>query len=207
MIDTDRGTPGVSLREAIAANNPKHVKDATMFLSWTWRYKVREFLQALKNYCIDQELEMADCYVWVCFFCNNQFQWLSGEPHDGVETFGETVKQIGNVVCVLDTFKAVESLYFSRLWTVFEVFTACAAGVRIDFCLMGDSEDELMDTTLRMLTKSVIIDVMNAQASDKRDELKIKGLITATPDGAETINIRVAQLFLDMAHRYMKTRL
>jgi len=201
--DESRGASGVSLCKAIGERCAADVGIATLFISWTWRYSVKKFLETLRNYCADKGLAPASTFAWVCFLCNNQFDWLSGVMNDGVETFGETVQQIGNVVCFVDSFNASASLYFSRLWPVFEVFVACSCGVDIDFALMSDSEQELLGATIGELKESIKVDVMNASASDENDARKIKALIADADGGARAINTKVAKLFLSMVARFL----
>mmetsp|Transcript_51938 Transcript_51938/g.113888 ORF Transcript_51938/g.113888 Transcript_51938/m.113888 type:complete len:524 (-) Transcript_51938:119-1690(-) len=206
LWDESRGACGVSLCKAIGERCAADVGIATLFISWTWRYSVKKFLEALRNYCFEKKLTYASTFVWVCFLCNNQFDWLSGPANDGVETFGETVTQIGKVVCLVDSFRASTALYFSRLWTVFEVFIACVRGVDIDFWLMYDSEEKLRDASIGDFKASIKeVDVMNASASDEHDEKKIKARIEEAEGGASAVNKKVADLFIEMVGRYFRS--
>jgi len=206
MFDEGRGKNGVSLCDAIAKSNPEDVGDASLFISWTWKYTVKKFLQVIRDYCVDKNLDMASTYLWICFLCNNQFTWLSGEAQDGVEAFGDAVKQIGKVVCVVDSFDAQHALYFSRLWTVFEVFTACVAGIEIDFALLGDSELELDEMPLGQLKKMIVVNVLLAEASDPNDVAKIRAEISSAPGGAEFVNAKVSELFAKLIFNYLLDR-
>jgi len=204
MENPDTAEPGVSLCEAIAAKFPRHVSSANVFISWTWRYSVKALLEALRKYCADRGLDTAKTFVWLCFLCNNQHEWLSGAPNDGVEGFGGMIERIGKVVCVVDSFSAADAVYFRRLWTVFEVFIALTKNIPIDLALMSDAEQRLFVTAFGQLKESLIVDVMNATATEKEDEDKIKLMIQRASNGSQGVNDAVKQLFLKLFNKLLE---
>jgi len=70
------------------------------------------------------------------------------------------------------------------------------SGVDIDFALMSDSEQELLDARISELKQSIKVDVMSAHATDENDEKKIKALIAGADGGPNAINAAVAKLFI-----------
>mmetsp|Transcript_70782 Transcript_70782/g.162277 ORF Transcript_70782/g.162277 Transcript_70782/m.162277 type:complete len:486 (-) Transcript_70782:351-1808(-) len=199
MKSRDRdGEKGVSLCTAISSRDQNAVSDATHFISWTWRYPVSKFLATLAEYCRAYQYDTSKTFVWICFFCNDQFEWLSGGSSDGVAAFGRMLQHIGKVVCVVDDFVAARAAYFSRVWTVFEVFTAFTNGIEVDLALMVDSRQRLMKESLSSLKTALVVDVMSAQATDPNDEQRIKMLISAQDGGADKTNQTVKQLFVDL---------
>mmetsp|Transcript_67438 Transcript_67438/g.154547 ORF Transcript_67438/g.154547 Transcript_67438/m.154547 type:complete len:251 (+) Transcript_67438:142-894(+) len=204
MDNPDTHEPGVSLCQAIAAKFPRHVRPATIFISWTWRYPVKALLEALSKYCADHRLDPSTTFAWLCFMCNNQHEWLSGAPNDGVEGFGGMIKRIGKVVCVVDSFSASQAIYFSRLWTVFEVFIAHINGIAIDLALMSDAVELLNRTAFGDVKQSLVVDVMKATATVPADEENIKRIIQKAPNGPDGVNDAVKGLFLTLFTQLLK---
>mmetsp|Transcript_49792 Transcript_49792/g.113092 ORF Transcript_49792/g.113092 Transcript_49792/m.113092 type:complete len:516 (-) Transcript_49792:391-1938(-) len=198
IASTRDGKAGVSLCTAIAKTFPPAVSDATHFISWSWRYSVKKFIRTLQEYCRVHALNRRDVYVWICFVCNNQFDWLSAGGQDGVNAFGSMLTHIGRVVCVVDNYVAKDAVYFKRLWPVFEVFTACTKKVPIDLALMEDAKDQLIGATLIEAGDAIVVDVMSAQATDPSDEKRIKEMIADESGAATRTNDTVKELFVTM---------
>jgi len=199
MTNWDReGQAGVSLCTAIASQFPDAVGDATHFISWTWRYPVKKFIRTLQEHCGEHQLDTKKTFVWVCFFCNDQFDWLSGGGNDGVEAFGNVLKHIGKVICVVDDHVASKAIYFGRIWTVFEVFTASIEKIDVDLALMADARRRLLQTPVGQVAQAIEVDVMTAQATDPDDEQRIKQLIAGEDGAATTTNTTVKQLFVKL---------
>ena len=45
---------------------------ASIFLSYTWRYLVKDIVESLKDQCELEGRDIKSTYVWICCFCNNQ---------------------------------------------------------------------------------------------------------------------------------------
>mmetsp|Transcript_22530 Transcript_22530/g.49325 ORF Transcript_22530/g.49325 Transcript_22530/m.49325 type:complete len:571 (+) Transcript_22530:118-1830(+) len=183
---------GVSLCHAIGVENLENVGNANLFVSWVWRYDIGEFIDALYQYCCDNELEPHKTYVWICFLCNNQRKLLLGNNAlDGVEVFGKVLQKIGKMVCVLDNFK--EPVYLRRAWGVYEVFEAKDKKInttvillpkaRREFCEKHGSPDVLGE-----------VDVMHAKATVPSDEKLIRSKISQAQGGADNVNREVKNL-------------
>jgi len=188
---------------AIASQFKDVVSDATHFISWTWRYPVKKFLRTLAEYCQMHKLDPKKTFVWICFFCNDQFDWLSDGVNDGVEAFGNVLKHIGKVVCVVDDYIASRAIYFSRVWTVFEVFTASIEGIEVDLALMADARQRLLQTPVGQVAQAIAVDVMTAQATDPDDEQRIKQLIAGEDGVATTTNDIVKKLFVKLISKVL----
>mmetsp|Transcript_15180 Transcript_15180/g.33849 ORF Transcript_15180/g.33849 Transcript_15180/m.33849 type:complete len:269 (-) Transcript_15180:30-836(-) len=200
MLDPNDGEAGASLTDAIDAMFPGHVGKATLFISWTWRYKVRGFLNTLRAYCLDNRVGQ-DQYIWMCFFCNNQRQWLSGVRNSAAEEFADMVTYIGKVVSVVDNYRAADAQYFQRLWPVYEIFVASQQGITITLALMEEACDELQNERLGQLRNAIDVDVMQASASVQADVVAIRSQIAAGQGGANRVNQVVRDLFVEMLQK------
>mmetsp|Transcript_47763 Transcript_47763/g.117128 ORF Transcript_47763/g.117128 Transcript_47763/m.117128 type:complete len:320 (+) Transcript_47763:26-985(+) len=196
MIGSSReGKAGVSLCTAIGQRFPSAVSCATHFISWSWRYSIKKFIRALQAYCAGHNNTASGCFVWVCFICNNQFEWLQDGGKDGVAEFGTNLEKIGRLTCVVDEFLESQAVYVQRLWPVFEVFAASSQGVTIDVALMGVTPQQLAREPLSTFSRGLVVDVLSTTATDPKDEQRIKMLI-ANDSGAANATNEVVQLVL-----------
>ena len=46
-------------------------------LQYCVRYKVDDFISAIESWVENEELDPSEVFIWVCFFCNNQYRLLS----------------------------------------------------------------------------------------------------------------------------------
>merc|ERR1712176_1278872 len=103
--------------------------------------------QALDQWCKSNKLSSADIFLFCCFFCNNQYRILidgNGDGSDNLEeTFEARLKQIGHVVALLDTWN--EPRYLTRIWTIYEQFTAAQLGIEVTMILPPASQESLIE--------------------------------------------------------------
>ena len=110
---------------------PRHVRrQSTHYLSWTWKYTVGTVQDALSSWLEDTGLLPEDIFLYMCFFVNNQYRILYDCNGVGSvqleEVFESTLKRIGNMVAILDGWRC--PVYLTRIWTIFEQFTAIKLG-------------------------------------------------------------------------------
>uniref|UniRef100_A0A7S4GKS7 Uncharacterized protein n=1 Tax=Oxyrrhis marina TaxID=2969 RepID=A0A7S4GKS7_OXYMA len=189
------GENGVSLCTAIGIYDSHAVSDATHFLSWSWSYQVKKLLQTLKEYCTKRGLDRKKTFVWMCFFCNDQFEWFSGREQDGFETFGNMLRHIGKMVCIVDTYDAATAIYFKRLWPIYEIYIGFTEELAMDLALMVDSKEQLQQETLAKIKQAIVVEVRSAGASMPDDETRIKEMIAGRESDAKETN-RIAKLLL-----------
>ena len=81
---------------------------------------------ALGHWISSAALDPDETFLYCCFFCNNQYRILVDDGGHGAanleEIFQGRLSKIGRVVALLDTWK--KPLYLTRLWTIFEQFSA-----------------------------------------------------------------------------------
>ena len=189
---------------------------STHFLSWSWGYPVfTVFKAAIRKWMKDKKLDPDKTFIWVCFFCNNQYR-IDKENADNLqEVFMGRVKSIGKVVAMLDTWE--NPIYFTRVWCVFEQFVAFLLGIEGDFIMPEDQSESfknalLSDPVLRQMIELeegaqgalnhaaalthvkmslTQINVREAQASHPPDAIKVKGYIECSLGGFARVNTTV----------------
>ena len=74
----------------------------------------------------------------MCFFVNNQFRVFKAKGNaagsDNLEqTFESNLNRIGKVIALFDHWENVK--YLTRIWTIFEQFTAAKLNIPVDIVL------------------------------------------------------------------------
>jgi hypothetical protein len=158
---------------------------ATHFVSWCWTYTVFALLSALKAWADDKHVDASKVFVWMCFFCNNQRKLLiDGDVGDLTETFGERLQKIGQMLILLDTFE--NPVYTTRVWCIYEAYTATVGGIPIDVALPETSRatfSKILQAKggFSKITQALTqIDAETAKASVIADEENIKNVIRGT---------------------------
>jgi hypothetical protein len=179
------GLEGSSIVDAVYSK--KLSGKATHFVSWCWRYTMRTMTSALHGWAMTNNVDASQTFFWICFFCNNQRKLLlSGsaiESSNLSAVFGSRLRRIGCLVVVLDTYDG--PFYTTRIWCIFEVYTANVQNVRIDVTLPEDSHKDFYGSLQRGEFSSLsaaltAIDTENAEASFQADADAIKNLIRET---------------------------
>ncbi|CAK9022974.1 unnamed protein product [Durusdinium trenchii] len=128
------GRPGCALVDWLS---PEHRQMQTHFMSWSWKYSLRQLQSAMKMWRGTRTLEFQDVFFYMCFFVNNQFRIIvegSAAGSDNLEEVFETnLRRIGQVVAVLDTWR--EPIYLQRVWTIYEQYVACSLEVPVTFVM------------------------------------------------------------------------
>lgn len=54
----------------------------THFVSWCWAYTLDNVVTAVDRWLQKSEADPADVFLWICFFCNNQYRIMqeAGTP-------------------------------------------------------------------------------------------------------------------------------
>ena len=48
----------------------------THFVSWCWSYRLKDFVSAVNGWVRKSGVDGEDVFLWICFFCNNQYRIL-----------------------------------------------------------------------------------------------------------------------------------
>ena len=183
-----------------------HRRQCTHYLSWTWKYPVATVTDALEFWLEETHAEPQSVFLYMCFFVNNQYRILyecDGAGSDNLEdVFEGTLKRIGQMVAILDDWHS--PVYLTRIWTIFEQFTAIKLGdVPVTIVLPGEQNDSLIsqiregEEGILQVTQSLCaFESANATAFSPQDEEKVKSLIRSTI-GFEEVDERIKNFMLN----------
>eukprot|EP00931_Biecheleriopsis_adriatica_P104297 TRINITY_DN78981_c0_g1_i1.p1 TRINITY_DN78981_c0_g1~~TRINITY_DN78981_c0_g1_i1.p1 ORF type:complete len:879 (-),score=106.28 TRINITY_DN78981_c0_g1_i1:7-2619(-) len=204
----------------------KYRHNCTHFLSWTWRYTIGQVRGALESWMearrtnamqkssISLVLRKSDeVFLYMCFFVNNQYRILVPGDASGSdnleEVFESRLRKIGKMVALLDDWH--EPVYLSRIWTIFEQYTATTLDLDIEIIMPEPSQRSLISRIQRgqegiLEVKHYFskVDSKSAQASDPKDEEKVKRIILEHT-GFEAVDGRIKQSLLDWVGRNVQS--
>eukprot|EP00931_Biecheleriopsis_adriatica_P114734 TRINITY_DN90647_c0_g1_i1.p1 TRINITY_DN90647_c0_g1~~TRINITY_DN90647_c0_g1_i1.p1 ORF type:complete len:1039 (-),score=140.37 TRINITY_DN90647_c0_g1_i1:16-2967(-) len=189
-------------------------KKATHFVSWVWGYRlhtVRGCLQRWLATC--RELDPGEMFVYMCFFCNNQWRMLIEKSSSGCSDlevrFEKRLSDIGNLIALMDEWN--DPVYTKRVWTIFEQYTAIKLNIKVQFALPeGPSKTlhEYLDqgrqgfnTVIAAIAK---VDAESAEATFKEDEAKVKSMIRESEFGTAGVNAAVKHSIVRWVGREFK---
>lgn len=174
------GLPGASIVDTL---NHKERSKASHFVSWTWDYPVSTVTSALQR-----SVESRDkCFLWMCFFVNNQHRIIADEAVQDQDTLGacflRNLKQTNNMLVVMDRYR--EPKYTRRIWTIYEVFEATRNKINMKIVLPSSCLEELKDDSVRNIQAAIAdsVHISDATAWSKADETTIKHLIQSQYGG------------------------
>ena len=96
---------------------------------------------------VEQEgLNSEDTFLFMCFFVNNQFRMFVESSQAGADNleqiFESNLRRIGKVVALLDHWN--EPVYLSRVWTIYEQYTAVKLKLPVSMILPLGPATELV---------------------------------------------------------------
>jgi len=193
MICPRDGKPGCALVDTL---RPEHRGTCTHFLSWVWGYDLCLVREALLLWIQQDGLDPMNTFLYMCFFVNNQFRLLVEEVGTGSdnldEVFEANLRRIGKVVAVLDHWK--EPRYLSRVWCIFEQYTAVKLNIPVTMILAREPANQLLaeincgEKGIMEIRSSLSkVDAEKAEATVKADEVKVKRDIVKNC-GFQTVN-------------------
>jgi len=164
------------------------VGEATHMLSYSWGNKLTDILTALNGYCKNNNLKTKRTYIWICCLCNNQNrlkEMVEKGIYESVEeferVFKEKVLRIGHILSLMVPWEA--PVYITRVWCLFEFFTALQNKITLDVIMPKSEKDELVkaingtDGPQKLLKTLSNTRIQDADASVKEDKTKILQLI------------------------------
>uniref|UniRef100_A0A7S3VG56 Mbre TPR repeat protein n=1 Tax=Chaetoceros debilis TaxID=122233 RepID=A0A7S3VG56_9STRA len=182
-----------------------HVGPASIMISYTWGYSIGDIVDVLTNYCTSNGLNPKKVYVWICCLCNNQHRVVEMKKRKEDIPFEEfhkvfhgRVTGIRHVLAMMSPWTKPE--YLTRVWCIFELFTAsmmedCKITIempereREDF-LEGLDEDALKhaDKLFSVLSST---DVEKAEASVLSDRENILNIVKNETGGYGQFNVAI----------------
>jgi len=191
---------------------PKAVGRAQIMLSYSWGYTIGDIVDTLQVYCHNSGKNPDHVYVWICCFCINQHRVIAMRrqkkdvPFDEFRSiFEQRVTEIGHIVAMMAPWQ--EPFYLTRIWCIFEMFTAKNNGSTISITMPSaekerfikglTSEDGInqLDVLFTALAK---VEVTNAKAWAEEDRTKILKIVEEEVGYAE-FNIAVSGLLREWA--------
>lgn len=172
---------------------------ATHFLSWAWATEVSAFVSAMQSCVSKQGLDADSTFVWVCFFCNNQYRILEEKVDSGSDdlekAFSQRLTDIGRVVVLFDNW--AKPVYLTRVWCVFETYMAHQFGIDLMIIMPANQADSCrlemrasgVDKVMAALSR---VDCARASATCETDEQRVKGLIQKNSSFQE-VNMHVGK--------------
>eukprot|EP00797_Seminavis_robusta_P006229 Sro1414_g270680.2 (796) ;mRNA; r:19356-21743 len=188
-----------------------HVGEATHMLSYSWSYTIGDIVDTLTDFCHSNGLDSKRTYIWICCLCVNQHRVVEGaalketgvimpaKPQvDFFALFGERVKRIGHLLAMMAPWKA--PVYLTRVWCIYELFTAHTNGCVVDIIMPPKEKDSLEQDLLAngggidMLYDTLgNTKVQNACASVEQDRQTILEMIESSV-GYHVLNSQVNDL-------------
>lgn len=191
---------------ALAPLGIDHVGTATHMLSYTWGYTVRDIVDTLVAYCEANGLDTKRTYIWMCALCNNQHRISEQDVSSDAfqELFSKRVSGIGNVLAMMAPWQM--PTYLTRVWCVFEMFTANSdTTTNVEIIMPPKEKDSLIQSVQKgtdtqgrsglddLFTALANTKVENASASQPDDKENILKLIENGP-GYHALNIEINHL-------------
>jgi len=181
---------------------PAHRQRCTHFLSWAWRYHLSIVQSALHMWVETDDLDPSGLFLYMCFFVNNQYRIIvEGKTVGDLEdVFEGSLLRIGRVVALLDGWNA--PTYLTRIWTIFEQFTAIKLNIPVQMILPRDSYNSLGEEIdrgkegINAIKESLCnIDSERAEAWQPADLEKVQTAIIDSV-GFEAVNSCVKQTMI-----------
>ena len=158
---------------------------------------------ALDFWLEEAQIHSRRVFLHMCFFVNNQYRILydcDGAGSENLDVEG-TLKRIGQMVAILDDWDS--PVYLTRIWTIFEQFTAIKCDVQVTIALPSQRSDALIsqirtgeDGILEVLQSLCAFESAHATAFCVQDERKVKSLIESTT-GFEEVDFQIKTFMLD----------
>ncbi|CAB9524237.1 Kinesin light chain [Seminavis robusta] len=170
-----------------------HVGEATHMLSYSWAYSIGDIVDTLSDFCHQNNLDPKRTYIWICCLCVNQHRVVENSTQqksgmiapsakvDFFAIFGERVKKIGHLLAMMAPWNA--PVYITRVWCIFEIFTAHGTdGCKMDIVMPPKEKESLEEDVVddgegiyALYETLGNTKVENAQASVESDRLAILG--------------------------------
>eukprot|EP00435_Cladocopium_sp_Y103_P000633 s5779_g1.t1 len=181
----------------------KMPRKVTHFVSWCWAYSLNNVVSAIERWVQKSNEDARNVFLWMCFFCNNQYRIKEEATQTGSddlkEIFESHLVEAGHMLVLLDTI--VQPTYVSRAWCIFESYVCITQDIPMNIILPGAAETFFRETMsmgrINVLTGAVdALNVRHARAGSEKDEDLIKRIILTTT-GFDAVNHAVRSRLID----------
>eukprot|EP00553_Chaetoceros_curvisetus_P014334 CAMPEP_0204641500 /NCGR_PEP_ID=MMETSP0717-20131115/51162_1 /ASSEMBLY_ACC=CAM_ASM_000666 /TAXON_ID=230516 /ORGANISM="Chaetoceros curvisetus" /LENGTH=516 /DNA_ID=CAMNT_0051662171 /DNA_START=473 /DNA_END=2023 /DNA_ORIENTATION=+ len=189
-------------------NDKDHYGKATVMLSYSCHYPIRDIVLTLTDFCKLSGLDPKRTYVWIYFLCVNQHRVLEIEecgknmppPHTLEVIYRRRVKGIGHLLPMMSPCR--DSGCLGRTWCLFEIIMAKKYGCQITMIMLGSHKHDFlqmfeagkMDRSSRFFEVLLNTRVQDAKSCDESDRVIIMKVIEDMPGGYTTFNAQVNEL-------------
>lgn len=194
------GRPNCSIVDAL---EDAYSGKVTHFVSWCWAYSLKDVVSAIERWVQNSNQDARNVFLWMCFFCNNQYRIKEEATQTGSddlkEIFESHLVEAGHMLVLLDAI--VKPTYVTRAWCIFESYVCNAREIPMNIILSSAAETFFWDTMrtgrIDVLTNAVgTLDVREARAGSQKDEDLIKRIILTTT-GFDAVNRAVRSQLVD----------
>jgi len=188
-----------------------NVGPATIMLSYGWGNSIGDIVDTLTDYCNSYQLEFKRTYIWICCLCVNQHR-VAENKRNGVEVqfqefhdiFRDRVTGIGHVVAMMSPWD--KPVYLTRLWCIFELYTANEnEHCEVTIAMPSSDRKKMIEaiTNINVLYEALgRTKVQDAKASEKADRERILEIVEKGP-GFSGLNNQVN----DLLRQWVKDRI
>eukprot|EP00435_Cladocopium_sp_Y103_P017238 s787_g4.t1 len=194
------GRPHCSIVDAL---EDAYSGKVTHFVSWCWAYSLNSVVSAIKRWLHKSNEDAQNVFLWMCFFCNNQYRIKEEAAQTGSdelrEIFESHLVEAGHMLVLLDTI--VAPTYVTRAWCIFESYVCIAQEIPMNIILPDVAENFFRETMctgrIDVLSGAVsALNVRHARAGSEKDEDLIKQIILNTT-GFDAVNHAVRSRLID----------
>eukprot|EP00435_Cladocopium_sp_Y103_P048372 s939_g14.t1 len=150
------GRPNCSIVDAL---EDAHSGKVTHFVSWCWAYSLNNVVSAIERWLQKSNEDPQNVFLWMCFFCNNQYRIKEEATQTGSdelkEIFESHLVEAGRMLVLLDTI--VQPTYVTRAWCIFESYVCIAQEIPMNIILPNTAETffrEAMEAGRRLANPS-----------------------------------------------------
>lgn len=183
---SEDGEPNCSIVDAVEEH---HKGKVSHFVSWCWACRLNDFVGALRAWMEGDRINASEAYLWICFFCDNQYRLpesgtLFSSANELQTVLESRLARAGQMLFLVDA----DTTCTKRAWCLFEVFTCVDKQLPITIMLPATREglQEAFST----------IDLRTARATSKADEDMINEVVL-TGAGFDAVNARVQDCLLE----------
>jgi len=185
------GTMGAAYIDCLEGED--NVGPANRMLSYAWGYTIGDIIDSLEEYCTVNSIDPKRTYIWICCLCNNQHRVGENVAFDVFQTiFRDIVVGVGHVLALMAPWE--KPLYLTRVWCVFEVYTANTTDACEVEIIMPPRETKVMLEDVRHCNNLARVlgaaDIGTAEATMEADKKRIMELIKGDT-GVATLNNHV----------------
>ena len=184
-----------------------NVGPSTVMLSYGWGNSIGDIADALVDYCNRCNLDLKCTYVWICCLCNNQHRVAESKKlgkeisfEEFSKIFGDRVEIIGHVVAIMAPWR--QPVYISRVWCIYELFTAYNNdNCEVDIAMPPSEKSDMVETLNASGIEGIELlfdtlsktDISQAEASEPSDKKHIMDMVR-TGTGFEVLNVEINEL-------------